>query len=379
MQGACWPNCSFEKVDKVKEMAKPFEGLTVVELAGVLAGPAVGMFFSELGARVIKIENKRSGGDVTRSWRVPGEDSSSTASAYYHSVNWNKEVRFLDLTNQNELGEVHQLLKDADVVITNFKKGDALRYRLDAGSVSKVNPRLIVAEISGFSESGRLAFDAVLQAESGFMSINGEAGGEPMKLPVAFIDLMAAHQLKEGVLVALLHRLKTGLGSTVQVSLYRSAVASLANQASTYLNTGMVPQATGSLHPSIAPYGEVFSCSDGRSILLAVGSDTQFRVLCSVLGLDVLADHPEFSTNPFRVVNRRELADRLRTAIHSFTSDVLMEKLNAAGVPAGLVNDIRDVFSSDDARSLILEQVEPDGRISKRVATSIFEWEPYEK
>jgi crotonobetainyl-CoA:carnitine CoA-transferase CaiB-like acyl-CoA transferase len=359
-------------------MKRPFEGLTIIELAGVLAGPAVGMFFSELGARVIKIENSRSGGDVTRSWRVVGEESETAASAYYHSVNWNKEVRFVNLHAEDELREVHALIQEADVVITNFKEGDGRKYQLDADSLRKVNPGMIVAEITGFSESGRSAFDAVLQAESGIMSINGEPGGPPLKLPIAFIDLMAAHQLKEGVMVGLIHRLKTGQGSTVRVSLYKAAIASLANQASTYLNTGSVPRASGSLHPSIAPYGEVFSCSDGRMILLAVGSDMQFSKLCSVLHLEALAEQTEYSTNPMRVVNRAVLADRLRDAIKNRISDDLLIKLNAAGVPAGIVNDMHDVFQVDVAKSLILEQVEADGQISRRVATAIFEWEPYE-
>lgn len=359
-------------------MEKPLEGLTVVELAGVLAGPAVGMFFSEMGATVIKIENKRSGGDVTRSWRVPGEDSKFQASAYYHSVNWNKEVRFLDLHDQEDLDEVHELIRKSDILITNFKQGDAIKFGVDADTLSKASPRLILAEITGFGESGRLAFDAVLQAESGFMSINGEPGAPPLKLPVAFIDLMAAHQLKEGVLVALLHRMKTGSGSRVHVSLYKSAVASLANQASTFLNTGQIPHATGSLHPSIAPYGEVFACADNRSVLLAVGSDLQFRKLCVVLGLEHLSVSSEFSTNPARVVNRRSLADHLRSAIRLFASDDLLRKLHAAGVPAGELKNLGDVFLGDEARSLILEQVEPDGQLSKRVATTVFDWEPYE-
>lgn len=359
-------------------MPMPFQGLKVVELAGVLAGPAVGMFFSEMGAQVIKIENKRTGGDVTRSWRVAGEDPHVPESAYYNSVNWNKHVRFLDFHSEKDLNEVHELIDHADIVITNFKEGDAFRYRLDADSLRKKNNGLIVAEITGFSDSARLAFDAVLQAETGFMSINGEPGGQPLKLPVAFIDLMAAHQLKEGVLVALIHRLKTGRGSKVRVSLYRSAIASLANQASTYLNTGQVPSATGSLHPSIAPYGEVFPCSDGRLILLAVGSDKQFRELCSLLGLGFLADLSEFATNPARVLNRMGLADQLRPAIKAFRSDDLLDRFIASGVPAAPVNDLHDLFLEAEARSMVLEQTEPDGRISKRVATAVFEWEPYE-
>ncbi|MFM9057257.1 MAG: CaiB/BaiF CoA transferase family protein, partial [Bacteroidota bacterium] len=264
------------------------EGLRVVELAGVLAGPAVGMFFAELGAEVIKVENKRSGGDVTRTWKTPAENPADKDSAYYHAVNWGKQIELRDLNDSADLDVVLKMISSADILLVNFKAGDAERYGLDVSTLRNRFPQLIIGQITGFSDESRVAFDAVLQAESGLMSLNGAREQGPLKLPVAFIDLFAAHQLKEGLLLALLKRSKSGEGAHVKVSLFDSAISSLANQASVYLNTGIASGRTGSLHPSIAPYGETFACADGHYILIACGSDAQFLALCTTLNRTAL-------------------------------------------------------------------------------------------
>jgi len=181
--------------------------LKIIEISTVLAGPSVGMFFAERGAEVIKIENKRTGGDVTRTWKLPSEDKDSSISAYFSAVNWNKKHLFLDFTDENDKMALNELLSTADIVITNFKNKDAEKFELDFESIQKINGSFILGEISSFGpDSDRVAYDLVLQAESGFMSINGNPDSGPIKMPVAFIDLFAAHQLKEGILEALLER-----------------------------------------------------------------------------------------------------------------------------------------------------------------------------
>ncbi len=351
-----------------------FSGLKVLELSSVLAGPAVGMFFAELGAQVTKVENGRGGGDLTRHWKLPVEDRDGPASAYYHSVNWNKEIIFLDFSRDDDKHTVHALLASADIVLVNFKKGDAEKFGLGSGRLRELYPALIIGEITGFrDEADRVAYDAVLQAESGIMALNGDASTGPLKLPVAFIDLFAAHQLKEGLLLALLQREKTGMGALVNVSLYGAAIASLANQAGAWLNTGVEPRASGSLHPTIAPYGEIFSCSDGESLLLAVGTDKQFASLCACLSLDQLAADERFETNPQRVVHRAELYKHLLPVFKMASADAWLKKLIAAYVPAGRVRTISQVFETHQAEGMVLQQEEPDGTISYRVSGNAFE------
>ena len=352
---------------------KPFfEDLKIVELANVLAGPAVGLFFAELGANVIKIENKRTQGDVTRSWKIPQEDQSAADSAYFSSVNWNKKSMFMDLTMGADKQQVYALLKDADVVITNYKNGDDHKLQMDYDTLKKINPSLIYAHISGFdSDTTRTAYDLILQAETGFMHMNGTGTSGPLKMPVALIDILAAHQLKEGVLVALINRMKTGMGSCVSVSLEQAAIASLANQASNWLMAGYDHQPSGSLHPNIAPYGEIFTTADGKKMVLAIGNDKQFKKLCAVLGRADIADDKRFISNTQRVLNRQELFVQLQTLMRPWESNALLTQLIQEDVPAGMIRSVKEVFENKAATSLVLEE-NNDGRISKRVRTTIF-------
>lgn len=349
----------------------PLKNLKVVELAGVLAGPAVGMFLAELGATVIKIENPEQG-DVTRSWKSATENPDNSVSAYYASVNWGKETRFVNLKSESGYATVLALLDDADVVLTNFKAGDAEKLKLTPALLHARNPRLIYATITGFGENDpRLAFDLVLQAEAGFMSMNGTAESGPLKMPVALIDILAAHQLKEGILVALLQRGQTGKGATVSVSLYEAALASLANQAGNYLMNNAVPQRTGSLHPNIAPYGETFTCSDGQTLVIAAGNDKQFAALCNLLGVPALAAEPEYSTNAQRVINRERLAQLLAPSFTGQKADYWLAEFHKNGIPAGQIRDLQSVFSQEAARQLVL--TDADG---KRVKTAVFHIRP---
>jgi crotonobetainyl-CoA:carnitine CoA-transferase CaiB-like acyl-CoA transferase len=352
-----------------------FKGqLKIVELASVLAGPAVGMFFAELGAEVVKIENKKTNGDMTRSWKLPSETSDSSYSAYYASVNWGKQSYLLDLEDTADRAQAYQLLGDADIVISNYQNKAAERLGVDHKTLSEHNPKLIFAQLNAFDEnSTRPAFDVVLQAEAGFMYMNGEADGPPVKMPVALIDVLAAHQLKEGILLALLRRMQTGKGSYVSTSLFESAVASLVNQATNWLMAGHIPQRMGTQHPNIAPYGDSYKCRDGKAILLAVGTEKQFRNLCNVLKRDELAENGLFSSNAVRVKNRIVLNQILSQQICQFDSAYLLQQLETMGVPAASIRTMQEVFELPAAQSLILEEKLPDATVSKRVKTVAFD------
>jgi crotonobetainyl-CoA:carnitine CoA-transferase CaiB-like acyl-CoA transferase len=350
-----------------------FADLKVVELAGVLAGPAVGMFFAELGAKVLKVENPSNNGDVTRSWRLESE-SQNTQSAYYSSVNYNKTIIWADLKKADDLEMVLNHIASADFVISNFKPSSAKQLGLDAIALRKKFPKLIYAQISGYGiDDETPAFDVVLQAEAGFMFINGEADSVPLKMPIALIDVLAAHQLKEAILVALLQRSKTGLGSIVHISLYNAALSSLANQATNYLMGGEIPQRMGSLHPNIAPYGETFYTNDGKVIVLAVGNDKQFVLLCKCLNLENIDALDLYKTNALRVQNRIRLGEILAEAFLKFDGATLLADLKNNNVPCGDIRSMDEVLDNETAQKLILSETLKDGQITKRMATAVFD------
>lgn len=331
-----------------------FSELRVIELAGVLAGPSVGVFFSELGAKVIKIENPKTGGDVTRSWKSQKENSSDKESAYYWSVNTGKEVLFLDISNATDLQRFYALIKEADILITNFKKGDDEKLKVTYSQLRTLNSQLIYASINGFgSESTRTAYDLILQAEAGFMMINGEPGSKPVKMPVALIDVLAGHQLKEAILIALLERERTKKGNHISVSLFDSAVASLVNQATNWLISGHLPEAMGSLHPNIAPYGELFSTRDKHNITFAIGSDKQFKMLCEILGLTEIITNEKFNSNQNRVKNREELYSLLKNKVENLNFDLLYGKCLEKEIPIGKLRTIKEVFELPEAKAML--------------------------
>ena len=329
--------------------------LRVLELASVLAGPSVGMFFAELGATVTKIENARTGGDVTRNWKLPTEAAAARESAYYQSVNYGKTVRLLDLTDPRDHAEVLQLVAASDVVISNFRESSAKRLGLDATGCRALNPRLIFAQLYGFGKNDpRPAFDVVLQAEAGFLHLTGHPGQPPAKMPVALIDLLAAHQLKEGILLALWQRERTGKGATVESSLLDAALASLANQATNWTIARTIPQRMGTQHPNIAPYGDLFACADGTSIVLAVGTERHFQRLCTLLQLEQLTHDPRFQTNAARVKNRTALVDLLRPAIAILDGAHFLKQCATSGIPAGKIRDMQEVFEPEAAQQMLL-------------------------
>ncbi len=333
----------------------PLEGLRVLELAGVLAGPAAGMFLAELGADVIKVENPSTNGDVTRAWRLPDELRDGDTTAYFHASNWGKRSIAIDLTREAGRALVHDLARRADVVLASYRPGQAQALGVDPDTLLGSNPGLVYAEITAYGTGDpRPGYDALLQAGTGFMSINGEPGGRPLKMPVALIDLLAAHQLKEAILLALLERERSGAGRHVSVSLVRSGLASLANQATGWLATGRSPEPLGSGHPSIVPYGEAWDCAGDDSIVLAVGTDRQFAGLCDAIGAPELSTDARYRTNADRVRNRDALRRDLAPRIRALHREPLLSALADRGVPAGPVNDVAEALQSVDAGPLLL-------------------------
>jgi crotonobetainyl-CoA:carnitine CoA-transferase CaiB-like acyl-CoA transferase len=326
----------------------------VLELAAVLAGPQVGQFFAELGADVLKVEPPA--GDVTRSWRTPADDPNSSVSAYFAASNWGKTSLVLDLRQPADQAELLRLAAAADVVLASYKPGDAAKFGVTYAALAAANPRLIYAQLTGYgSQNPRPGYDAVLQAEAGFMHLNAPSPHEaPQKLPVAFIDLFAAHQLKEGILTALYQRERTGQGALVEVSLYESALASLANQGATWLTTGHDPVPLGSSHPGIVPYGPVYRAADGQRFVLAVGTDAQFRTLCEVLQRPHWAAELRFATNPARVRHRAALHELLLTRIAELNGWALLHELARLGVPAGAVRSVGEALDMEQAQAMLL-------------------------
>ena len=350
-----------------------FKDLVVIELASVLAGPTVGMFFAELGAKVIKVENKKTGGDVTRKWKLPIEDANDEYSAYYHSINWGKDKLMLDLTSSEDKSQVLSLIKGADIVISNFKMDSALKLGMDYKSLKTHHPTLIYGAITAYGDDNPApGFDVMIQAETGWIFMTGEKEGLPVKMPVALIDLLAAHQLKQGILIALLKRQMSGEGSFVSVSLFDASIAALANQASNWLNANVLPKRMGSQHPNIAPYGDIFYTKDKFGVILGTGTQKQYEGLCEVLGLDDLKTDERFLTNALRLTNRAALNDYLTKAFCERNYEKLKEECQIRRITIAPVNDMEAVFKMPDAQKLILTETLPNGKEVKTVRTTVF-------
>lgn len=348
--------------------------LKVVELASVLAGPLVGSFFAEAGAKVIKYENPE-GGDITRAWKNAGDAPNAQYSAYFSSANYGKVYLKANLLEQEGKRQILSELEDADIVLTNFKKGDAEKFGLSQEFLSKKFPRLIHGQITGFGEdSSRTAFDMVLQAETGYLSMTGTQDTKA-KIPIAMIDVLAAHQLKEGLLLALMQREKTGHGAHVAVSLYDSALSALINQGSSWLMHGLLPEPMGTLHPSIAPYGEILKSKDGSELVLAIGNNQQFKLLCRILGMEELSEDHRFKENPNRVKHRITLLEEMNKLSANHIGQELFEACMEAQLPVGRIRTLDQVFSDKEAQSLVLHE-RHDDELTKRISGNMFRITP---
>jgi len=328
-------------------MAGPLEGLKVLELARILAGPWAGQTLADLGADVVKVESPE--GDDTRTWGPPfvaAADGGDLSAAYFHACNRGKRSITADFTTEEGRALVRKLAASADVLIENFKVGGLARYGLDYESLKAINPRLIYASITGFGQDGpyanRAGYDFLIQGMGGAMSITGDPNGQPTKTGFAMADVFSGLYATVGILAALRRRDETGEGARIDAALMDTQVSVLANQALNFLVSGNAPKRLGNAHPSIVPY-EVFPVADGH-IIIAVGNDGQYRRLCEVLGKAEMGTDPAYATNPARVENRVALIARLSALTMGWARDDLLVGLEAAGVPAGPINSIADVF-----------------------------------
>lgn len=342
-------------------MSAPLEGLKVIELARILAGPWAGQTLSDLGAEVIKVESPA--GDDTRQWGPPFiEREEDTTAAYFHSCNRGKRSVVADFRTAEGQELVRRLVADADILIENFKLGGLAKYGLDYESLSKVNPRLIYCSITGFGQTGpyahRAGYDYIIQGMSGLMSITGDPDGQPQRVGVAVTDLFTGLYSVSGILAALYQRERTGRGQHVDMALLDCAVSITANQAMNYLATGTPPGRTGNYHPNLTPY-QVFDCADGF-IIIATGNDSQYRRLCRILGLDDMAEAPDFLTNADRVKNREEMIARLMARTRERTKADLLAACEAEGVPAGPINDMAEVFEDPQVQARGM-RIAPEG------------------
>ncbi|MEM0948468.1 MAG: CaiB/BaiF CoA-transferase family protein [Pseudomonadota bacterium] len=339
-------------------MPAPLYGLKVVELARILAGPWAGQTLSDLGAEVIKIESKT--GDDTRQWGPPFVDRDGDRSAsYFHSCNRGKSSIALDLSNAEDLSIARRLIADADVLIENFKLGGLAKFGLDYASVERSNPGLVYCSITGFGQTGpyahRAGYDYIIQGMSGLMSVTGDPAGQPQKVGVAVTDIFTGLYSATAILAALRRRDETGRGQHIDMSLLDVAVAITANQGMNYLTTGVAPERIGNAHQNLTPY-QVFDCKDGW-IIIATGNDAQFQRLCKLLDLAEMADAPEFLTNADRIANRAEMTRRLTEATLTRDKADLLSACEAAGVPAGPINDLAEVFADPHVKARHMQQL----------------------
>ena len=334
--------------------APPLQGLRVIELARILAGPWAGQTLADLGAEVIKIE-KPGAGDDTRSWGPPfveGPNGEALSATYYHGCNRGKRSVALDIATAEGQAAVRELVRGADVLIENFKVGGLARYGLDYASLSALNPRLVYCSITGFGQTGpyagRAGYDLMIQGLGGIMDLTGEAEGEPQRVGVALVDLFTGVYSVVAIQAALAERARSGKGQHIDMALLDTQVAILSNHAIAYLETGHSPRRHGNAHPSIVPY-QSFACADGH-LILAVGNDGQFRKAMRALDLPDLATDPRFATNAGRVAARDDLIPALAACFKGMRRDDILARLEAVGVPAGPINTVAQVFDDPQVK-----------------------------
>lgn len=317
-------------------------GLLVADFGRVLAGPYATMLLADLGAEVVKVERPGSGDD-TRAWGPPWADGQAT---YFQGVNRNKRSIAVDLATEDGRSAARSLAQRADVVVENFRPGVMTRLGLDYDTLREANPRLVYCSITGFGSGGGAAlpgYDLLVQAMGGLMSVTGDPDGEPTKVGVALVDVITGLHAAVGILAALRHVARTGEGQRVEVNLLSSLLSALVNQAQGYVGAGVVPARMGNRHPSIAPY-EAFPTQD-RPLVLAVGTDRQFRALCDVLDLPGAALDARFSSNDQRVAHRGELRTVLESRLRSQPAAHWFDRLMDRGVPCGPINTVEQGFA----------------------------------
>lgn len=349
------------------ETSNIFEGLKVLELSSVLAGPLVGSFFSELGASVIKIENKKNGGDVTRSWLHPSEAKDKEVSDYYLSANQNKDIQFLDLTNLEDHNHLIELVRWCDIVISNYPYETGLKLHTLYNDFKVFNEGLIFANLVAYNRHDpRTGFDALMQAECGYISMCGE-DGHPSKMPTAMIDILAAHHMKEAIMIALLQKALGKIRTCeIEVSLFDAALTGLINQGSSYLNSNILPTYLGTKHPTIAPYGDIFYSSDMVGFILAVGSDEQFKKLGFTLKLNselmII-----FDKNISRLERRNDLHNELQNKFNLISFEQTQTLLTNNKIPFGKINNLSSLFDLPQAFEMV-KKTSGNGKFVSNIA-----------
>lgn len=357
-------------------------GIRVLDLSRVLAGPWCGQILADLGAEVIKIERPKVGDD-TRSWGPPwmkddsGQDTQEAA--YYQSTNRNKLSVAIDIASSEGQELIKALIQDTDVVIENYKAGSLKKYGLDYESLSAINPKLVYCSITGFGQTGPRAeepgYDFIIQGMGGLMSVTGERddlpGGGPQKVGVAFSDLATGLYSTIAIQAALLNRHVTGLGQYIDMALLDVQIATMANQGMNYLSSGNNPKRYGNAHANIVPY-QVFKASD-RDFIIACGNDTQFIQLCRSIGLPDLPNDPRFARNADRIKHREEIIGILQTHFLTKTADEWVDAIYAAKVPVGVINNLEQAFQEPQviAREMLVEMNHPQREKLKVIGSPI--------
>ena len=335
---------------------KPLSGIRVLDLSRVLAGPWCTQLLADLGAEVIKVE-RPGAGDDTRYWGPPWhEHGDEKVAAYFLAANRGKKSAAIDFSRPEGAALVHRLAAASDVLVENFKVGGLAKFGLDAGTLRAANPRLIYASITGFGQDGpyadRAGYDYIIQGMGGMMSVtglpDGEPGGGPMRAGVAIVDLFTGLYASNAILAALHRREATGDGATIDLSLFETQLAVLANQASNALVSGNDPPRQGNTHPNIVPY-QPFEASD-QPIIIAIGNDRQFARLAEICGAPEWATDPRFATNGARVAHRAELVPLIADCIASRPAADWLDRLEGAGIPAGPINRISQALGDRQAK-----------------------------
>ncbi|CAN5462335.1 CaiB/BaiF CoA-transferase family protein [soil metagenome] len=354
-------------------MTSALQGIRVLDLSRVLAGPWCTMTLADLGADVVKIEHPVSGDD-TRGWGPPYAPGHQ--SAYYLCTNRNKRSVAIDITRAEGQSMLRDLAAQSDVLVENFRFGGLARYGLDYEQLKLINPRLIYCSISGYGRASPMAdragYDYVVQAEGGLMAITGETEGEPMKVGVAVADLFTGGNATQAILAALIARGRTGVGQHIDMALFDSQLAMLANVASAYLVGGKEPARHGNGHATVVPY-QVFVTADSP-IVLACGNDRQFKLLCEqVIDAPALAEDPRFAKNSARVTNRLELIPTLAAIFAAQPAKTWLQRLDALGIPAARVRSVGQALESPEAsaRSMVVEVDHPTAGRVRLVASPL--------
>ena len=365
-------------------MTRPpaLDGIRVLDLSRILAGPWCTQNLADLGADVIKIERPRVGDD-TRAWGPPflkdGDGVDTNESAYYLSANRNKRSVEADMATPEGAALIRELAAVSDILVENFKVGGLARYGLDYASLQAINPRLIYCSVTGFGQDGPFArrpgYDFMIQGMGGLMSITGERddlpGGGPQKAGVAVTDIVTGMYATVAILAALQERHRSGLGQHLDIALLDSHVALLANQNSNYFNSGVAPTRAGNAHQNVVPY-QVFAASDGH-LIVATGNESQYRAYCTAIGAAELGDDPRFATNRLRVTHRDTLVALLAEIMRQGTRDDWIARLEAVGVPCGPINDIAQAFAHPQvaARQLRRDLPHPSGSVAPVTASPL--------